>query len=245
MSLEELINSLTYEDLQKINEEFQKKELKTPIFLYSKMTMEILNSIVNIEKEYNKHRLDEWFNFEIKIDKESEIFLLELLERNEFLLKSYNEEELKMKFLSLILNRVNFQTIQKRVRDFYEAKLTYKSENFILTGTTDYLVSKGLEYVQKPYFFIQEFKKSIENSDPEPQLLAELISAVELNNAHFMRGAYIIGENWYFVILDRVTKHNYKYYVSSSFNATKIEDLKAIYKNLLYVKNEIMELEAK
>jgi len=35
---------------------------------------------------------------------------------------------------------------------------------------------------------------------PTSALLAELMSAVELNDWQFIKGAYIIGGNWHFVI---------------------------------------------
>ena len=57
-----------------------------------------------------------------------------------------------------------------------------------------------------------------------------------------MKGAYIIGENWNFVILEKLGKNKYQYFVSESFNSAKIEDLKGIYKNLLFVKQEIIEM---
>jgi len=123
---------------------------------------------------------------------------------------------------------------------FYEEVITYENENFIFTGTTDFIVSKGLEYSEKPYFFIQEFKKGIKGSDPEPQLLAELISAVELNNETSMKGAYIIEAIWNFVILEKLGKDEYRYFVSDNFDSTKIDDLKEIYRNLIFVKEEII-----
>ncbi|RKZ85141.1 MAG: hypothetical protein DRR19_16800 [Candidatus Parabeggiatoa sp. nov. 1] len=58
-------------------------------------------------------------------------------------------------------------------------------------------------------------------------VLAELISAVELNGWKQIKGAYIIGENWNFVI----------------FNV--LENLKDIFKNLLFVKNEIIQITSK
>jgi len=44
---------------------------------------------------------------------------------------------------------------------------------------------------------------------------------------------------WHFVILKRAKLHKYSYFVSKSFNSTNIDDLKDIYKNLLFIKNEI------
>ncbi|MCK5535297.1 MAG: hypothetical protein KAI79_00645 [Bacteroidales bacterium] len=166
-----------------------------------------------------------------------------LIQENYFLIESYNEEELKVKFISPILNLVKFTNVEYEIRDFYEAKITYKTDKFVLTGTTDFLVAKGLEYSKKPYFFIQEFKKSIKNDDPRPQLLAELISAVELNDFQAIKGAFIIGENWTFVILNKLDNNKYQYFNSHTLNATKVNDLTQIYKNLLYIKNKIIELE--
>jgi hypothetical protein len=64
-------------------------------------------------------------------------------------------------------------------------------------------------------------------------LLAELISAVELNDWKLIKGAYIIGGNWHFAILEKLELHKYQYFISQNFDSTKIEDLKSIYKNLL------------
>lgn len=140
------------------------------------------------------------------------------------------------------MNKVNFKSFENKTRDFYEETLIYETENFILRGVTDFVVAKGLEYPEKPYFFIQEFKKGLQYSNPEPQLLAELISAVELNNFTQIKGAFIIGENWNFVILDKLAKDKYQYFISRTFNATNINDLESIYKNLLFVKHEIIDI---
>jgi hypothetical protein len=118
--------------------------------------------------------------------------------------------------------------------------MTYKTPKFILSGTIDFAVSEGLVESKKPYFFIQEFKRSEEYGNPRPQLLAELISGVELNNWQFIKGAYIIGGSWHFAILEKLGVDKYQYFISQNFDATKIEDLKWIFKNLLFVKNEIM-----
>ncbi len=86
------------------------------------------------------------------------------------------------------------------------------------------------------------FKRSEEYGNPRPQLLAELISAVELNNWKLIKGAYIIGGNWHFAILEKLKIGQYQYFISQNFDSTKIGDLKLIYKNLLFVKNEIISL---
>ncbi|NOQ35522.1 MAG: hypothetical protein GQ569_06455, partial [Methylococcaceae bacterium] len=131
--------------------------------------------------------------------------------------------------------------LEHKTCDFYEESLVYETDDFILKGITDFVVAKGLEYPEKPYFFIQEFKKGQQYSNPEPQLLAELISAIELNDYKQMKGTFIVGENWNFVILDKLAENQYQYFISHTFNSTNISDLKSIYKNLLFVKREIIE----
>ena len=212
-----------------------------PTYSFSKIKIEELHSLVDINLGFNKNIFDIWFQNSIDISKDTEIFLLDLIEKNSYLIKSYNEEDLKIKFITRLLNYIDFQSYEDNFREFYELVISYKTDKFIFSGTTDFVVSKGLLYSQKPYFFIQEFKKGIKGSDPEPQLLAELISAIELNNEISMRGAYIVGAIWNFVILEKLGENKYQYFVSENFDSTKIEDLKGIYRNLMFVKDEIIE----
>jgi hypothetical protein len=101
-------------------------------------------------------------------------------------------------------------------------------------------VSTGFRKPKKPYFFIQEFKKGQANAFPEPQLLAELIAAIELDHDTEIKGAYIVGAIWNFVILEKLGTDKYEYVVSENFDCSKLDDLKAIYRQLLFVKNEII-----
>ncbi len=230
------------EELEKEIRELKGEEVsKVPIYSFSKIRFKDLESLVNIQESFDDKIFETWFN-SINLTDENVIdFLSKLLIKEGKYIKYYNEENLKIKFIAQIINLVDFN-ISENLKDFYEETLTYQTENFIFTGNVDFLVSKGVKKSEKPYFFIQEFKKGKENSDPEPQLLTELIAGVELNNWQSIKGAYIVGAIWNFVILERIEKHKYIYYVSVNFDSSKIEDLKGIYKNLLYVKNEIIKL---
>ncbi len=230
------INELKKEvDYLKGNNDFQ-----IPTYQYSKIRDSDLKELFEIEKNLNVSIFDDWFNNDLKIDPLVETFLKDLIQENKLLIESYNEEDLKINFISPILNRVKFKSFEKKIRDFYEAPLIYKTDKFILKGAIDFMVSEGLVESKKPYFFIQEFKRSEEYGNPRPQLLAELISGVELNDWQFIKGAYIIGGNWHFTILEKLGVHQYQYFISQNFDSTKISDLKLIYKNLVFVKNEIM-----
>ncbi|WP_353571849.1 hypothetical protein [Candidatus Albibeggiatoa sp. nov. BB20] len=221
-----------------------KGEEKTsvPVYQYSKIRDAELKLLFDIEQKIDRQVFDEWFNSPIEIDSVIETFLNNLIIDNESLIERYNEEDLKIYYITPLLNKINFLLRDKEIRGFYELPMRYATDQFILNGTVDFVISEGLLESKKPYFFIQEFKRSEEYGNPRPQLLAELISAVELNDWKLIKGAYITGGNWHFVILEKLALHKYQYFISQNFDSTKIEDLKAIYKNLLFIKNEIVAM---
>jgi len=211
-------------------------------YQYSRIRDIDLKKLFDIEKNLDDSIFDEWLNNKIEIDNSTEVFLKDLIEDNKSLIESYGEEDLKVNFIVPILNKIRFKSYEKKIRAFYELQMTYKTSKFILNSTVDFAVCEGLVDSKKPYFFIQEFKRSEEYGNPRPQLLAELISAVELNDWKFIKGAYIIGGNWHFAILEKLYVNKYQYFISQNFDSTKIDDLKLIYKNLLFVKNEILSI---
>ncbi len=211
-----------------------------PTYQYIKIKDTTLKALFNIAKKLDNSIFEEWFNSPIVIDNAVESFLAALITKNQFLVESYNEEDLKVYYIIPLLNKIDFMLKDEGIRGFYELPMSYVTDEFILNGTCDFVVSEGLIDSKKPYFFIQEFKKHEEYNNPRPQLLAELITAVELNSWKFIKGAYITGCNWHFVILERLALHQYQYSISQQFDATKLEDLKSIYKHLLFVKNEII-----
>ncbi len=217
-------------------------ENQIPTYQYSKIRDTELKKLFEIKQKLNDHVFDEWFLNQIEIDNEVEVFLNDLIAENKSLVERYYEEDLKIYLISPLLNKINFLLRDKEIRGFYELPMSYATDKFILNGTVDFVVSEGLVESKKPYFFIQEFKRNEDYGNPRPQLLAELISAVELNDWKFIKGAYITGGNWHFVILEKLERHKYQYFISQQFDSTKIEDLKSIYKNLLFVKNEILAM---
>ncbi|MCK4493502.1 MAG: hypothetical protein KAU26_05570, partial [Methylococcales bacterium] len=151
-------------------------------YYFSKIRDADLESLVDIEKNLDKEIFKPWFDANLTIDDTTKTLFMDLIQDNEPLIDSYSEEDLKVNFLIPILNKVHFKSFKNKFRDFYEHSLKYETADFIFRGATDFMVSLGLANSKKPYFFIQEFKRSEEYGNPRPQLLAELISAVELNN---------------------------------------------------------------
>ncbi len=218
----------------------KEKKKSIPSYQFSKVTDTILENLFDIEQIIDREKFNNWFDNSLILDEKILTFLDNLLEEEGDYLSIYDKEDLKMRFLSQIFCHINFKT--KKFRDFYDEKLRYETDKFIFNGETDFVVSTGLRRAKKPYFFIQEFKKREKDSYPRPQLLAELISAVELNSWKNIKGAYIVGNWWSFVILEKLGKDRYQYFVSKDFNSSEIEGLRGIYKNLLFIKAEVIRM---
>ncbi len=239
MSNIDILSISSYEEFLELQRKLRQEQI--PSYKFSKISQKLLKEILPIKREVVKKSIfDSWFQNQIEISQEDSKFLKELLQRERDFIEIYKEEDLKVKFIAPILNRVDFRDIEREIRDFYDETLTYSTTKFIFNGNPDFFVSKGLDIPEKPFFFIQEFKQSQESSYPEFQLVAEMVAGLELSNFQMIRGAYIRGEDWYFVILEKI-EEKYKYYVSDGFNSKEIEKLEAIYRNLLFVKNEIIE----
>ena len=205
-------------------------EIENKNINYQGIRFQDIKKVVNIKPKYNDKKFDDWFFYKYKITADEETFLKNLLEKNKSNLPRYNEAKLFARFISQILGKVDFDIGE--IKDWYENFLSGEVNGYKFNGKTDFMVAKGDFYPEKPYFFIQEFKHSIPSNNPEYQLLAEMLVALEINKANIIRGGYIYGEHWKFVILEKLKNGDYEYFVSDDFNCLRIEHLQQIYINL-------------
>ncbi len=91
---------------------------------------------------------------------------------------SYSEEELRIRFIGPLLNKVDYRF--KNTRDWYQRPLKAKINKVTIGGYVDFMVAKGFKEPEIPYFFIQEFKRTKFETDPEDQLLAEMLVAMTI-----------------------------------------------------------------
>jgi hypothetical protein len=201
---------------------------------FSRVTFEDLLDLIDIREVMDYSVFEEWFGFDYSLNQDEKAFLEDLLARNLRFLDTYLEEELKAQFIIPLLNQVDF--FQGQVRGWYERPLQARINNVLLHGRTDYMVARGIETPRKPYFFIQEYKQEFGDRHPKNALLAEMMVALELNGASQMRGAYVIGKSWTFVLLNKEDDKGYAYFRSQDFSAIKIPELQGIYRNLQAIK---------
>ena len=146
----------------------------------------------------------------------------------------WNEQELIMKHIAFILDAVNFSG--DNFDTFAERNLSGFVEGIEFAGIMDFVVARGEYEPREPYFFIQEYKrfKMGAGSDPQAQVLGEMLVAQKLNEENVVYGCYIIGKFWYFVILEEK-----KYAISAELDSTNLEELNKIVTKLNWIKQYV------
>ena len=138
---------------------------------------------------------------------------------------TWKEEDLKMKFISPVLELGQVMEGERFV-SFFDKPLADDVEGHKLSIKADFVIAKGvLEYMQKPYFHFQEYKPYKNPSgDSMAQLLESFLIAQENNkNGKPMYGVDIIGKSWQFVIME-----GREYCISETYDSVNKTDLLAI-----------------
>ncbi len=203
-------------------------------------TRQRLNKRFGLQQVSQHPILQAWLSAPYQLndfEKMSASYLREILvERVDF----WNEEELKLKFIGSIISLVNFET--PYFSAFADRYLGATVDGEELSGEPDMMVAKGTQEPETPYFCLHEYKKEIDNDSPDPagQCLASMLVAQAQNADAFpIYGTYVIGRNWFFMILK-----GKEYSISNNYAATHEDELLDILR-ILKISKEIALEEAK
>ncbi len=188
-------------------------------------TSEILSSLI---EQFETGNLEDF----------AEQVLAKVEPRLTFEIEGWFEEELKMQLLSIIFFLSEIKEPNK-IGLFFERPISAEIENKKISVVTDCMISSifGVTAPKKPYFFMQEFKKSKgDKQDPEGQMLAAMIAGQHLNNnGKTMYGSYVMGRDWFFSILD-----GKNYAKSKAFQLTEPPELRQVILTLRKLKQIIL-----
>lgn len=188
-----------------------------------------------LKRVKNMPLLEDWLKSTTEFDDYTKNNIEELRERIFDFVDFWNEDELKMQAISRILDIVKYTNEEYTV--FSQRPIKATVNDIELYGRVDFMLAKGRQKPIQPYFFIHEYKQERKgDSDPKGQLLAELLAAQSNNENEFpMYGCYVVGRNWFFVVLEKN-----QYAVSNAFNASDsdIYQIIAILRKMKdYIKN--------
>ena len=206
--------------------------MNKPKINFEKIDKAFIEREFNIERVKQNDTLSRWVadNGDNEYPEQLDDYRLLFEDRME----DVNEETLKMNFISFVLNSVQFNG--KNYTAFADERLEAEFDTMIVSGKADWFVAKGKYKPETPYFFLQEYKRTKRgNSDPDGQLLAEMLVVRKLNDdGQPMKGLTVLGKLWNFMVLD-----GGQYCISKSYDSTQKEDLKEIFRILKVAKNEI------
>ena len=166
--------------------------------------------------------MQEWLSVTPPILEGTELGNFEKLVKKMPKIKTWSEEDLKMKFISPVLELSRLMDDDGFV-SFFDKKLGATVQGYKLSVKADFVIGSGLmDYMIKPYFHFQEYKPDKNpTGDSMAQLLEAFLIAQEENaDGKPLYGCEIVGKLWTFAILE-----NKEYCVSKSFDSTEKDDL--------------------
>lgn len=152
---------------------------------------------------------------------------------------TYNEEELKMRFIAPLLYLIPFD--ETGMRSFADRPFSFEygqdetGNTLVAAGRVDWLLAQGRQEPREPRVFLREYKREVEaTGDPLGQLLIVMVGA-QRQNAEVLPlyGCYVLGRNWFFVILE-----DQQYAVSRAYDATQ-EGIYEIYSAMHEVQRRV------
>ncbi len=153
---------------------------------------------------------------------EQEIFD-DIYEDARYNISNWNEEDLKMKFISLVLRLGKLSGRNTKFVTFFERNLEAKIAGEHLSVRCDFVIAKGvLDYLEIPYFHFQEYKPNKKPSgDSMAQLLEAFLIAQSKNQTNQpLYGCEVVGKQWTFITMEEK-----EYCVSNSYDCTNKEEM--------------------
>ena len=201
---------------------------------FSKWTIDEVEESFHLLPIKDHALLDRWLKNDCAILSAEEQRLAELCERLGVHIYDWNEEELKIYFIGGLLELVSYD--HPDYQAFFERSLSVKVGKEKLSGILDCVIAAGRRVPKHPLFCLHEYKpEKHASNDPLGQVLVAMVAAQLFNqDEQPMYGAYVVGRLWYFLVL---TPPNYG--LSLAFDATKLPELREIFKLLRFIKQMI------
>ena len=187
-------------------------------------------------QNFNSSLLNDWLKSTSSFDDATKQRLDRLSQKYFEFADYWNEDELKMLGISPVLDIVDYSS--KLYTVFTQRPLSATINGIEIGGRVDFMIARGKQKPIQPYFFVHEYKQETKrgSGDPKGQLLSELLAAQHRNDSKFpLYGCYVLGRNWFFVVLD-----GKEYAVSNAFNASD-DDIYKIVAILSQVKIHIQK----
>ena len=210
-------------------------------FTFRQCTLGLLEKLFDIEQVESLQSLDGWMNQSASITDFERQLIDYYQDTMRFNLQSWNEQELALNFIGPFMGILKFKSKKYNLfseRPLEETLIDVKGEEVFLSGKPDGIIASGFRDPETPFFSFHEHKPEAESSgDPAAQVLAAMLvgQAKNSDKTKPMYGCYIIGQNWYFLMLQQQ-----QYAISTPLAATgkEVLDIFRIMKSLKTIIDE-------
>lgn len=212
-------------------------------YYFRQCTATLLDRTFDLRQVFSSPTLDAWLHVEIALSEKEKGILGNYQELLILNTNAWNEQELALHFIGPILGLAHF-TEPYRFNLFAErriAAVVSSDEGEVeLSGEPDGIIATGYREPEIPMFAFTEYKRQLDpNGDPVGQTLAAMLVAQVLNaNQQPIYGAYVIGSDWRFMVLEG--KH---YTISRDYSALS-DEISDILRILKALKAIIMQITA-
>lgn len=165
-----------------------------------KWTKQKLSKVFGLKQVKWHPTLDEWLCPTTNVSEGEKAFLSILRENCLERIDDFNARELILKVVGPTMSAVNFDT--EKFTAFGERELSATLEGETLNFSPDILVASGTQEPETPYFCFFVHTIFDTSGDPAGNCLAAMLAAAQQNPTNTpIYGAYVLGRNWYFMIL--------------------------------------------
>ncbi len=167
--------------------------------------------------------LQEWLNVEAPTLEGIDLGIFERLVVKATKIMFWSEENLKMKFISDVLELGGLMDEDSGFVSIFDKSLSATVKGYRLSVKADLVIGSGLmDYMKTPYFHFQEYKpQNNPTGDSKAQLLEAFLIAQEKNaDGKPLYGCEVNGYSWIFV-----TMEGSQYCTSKTYNAQNREQL--------------------
>ena len=143
---------------------------------FSKWKIEEVEEYFQLTPLRTSPELHTWQTAEISCTPHEDKQVLELCDLLQQHVNDWNEEELKLHFIGVLLHLVNY--VHEEYQAFFERPISVNLNGERLRGMVDCIIAQGRRSPKRPYFCLHEYKPERHSAnDPLGQVAIAMVAA--------------------------------------------------------------------
>ena len=212
-------------------------------YYFRQCTLTKLDKEFGLRQTFSNATLEQWLQTPTPLSDYERMVLEHLRHLLSINVPGWNEQELALHFIGPLLSLISF-TEPYRFNLFAERRISAivpgLQDDIELLGDPDGMVATGYREPEIPLFAFTEYKRQLDpEGDPAGQTLAAMLTGQTLNaKQQPIYGAYVVGSDWRFMVLEGI-----HYSISRDYSALS-DEIFVILSALKTLKSIILDLTA-